>query len=79
MLLAIALSICSEADAFVAASFASFPVSAKVAFMAIGPMVDLKLIPLFLSVFTRRVALALIVVPVVTVYAMGAVLALGGQ
>jgi hypothetical protein len=78
MLLAIALSICSEADAFVAASFASFPVSAKVAFMAIGPMVDLKLIPLFLSVFNRRVALALIVVPVVTVYVMGAVLAVGG-
>jgi uncharacterized membrane protein YraQ (UPF0718 family) len=78
MLLAIALSICSEADAFVAASFASFPVAAKVAFMAIGPMVDLKLIPLFLSVFTRRVAVALIVVPTVTVFAMGAVLAWGG-
>ncbi|ADU62029.1 MAG: permease [Pseudodesulfovibrio sp.] len=78
MLLAIALSICSEADAFVAASFASFPVSAKVAFMAIGPMVDLKLIPLFLTVFNRRVALALIVVPVVTVYVMAAVLAVGG-
>ncbi|WP_285906944.1 permease [Pseudodesulfovibrio pelocollis] len=78
MLLAIALSICSEADAFVAASFASFPVAAKVAFMAIGPMVDLKLIPLFLSVFTRRVALALIVVPTVTVYVMGVLLAWGG-
>lgn len=78
MLLAIALSICSEADAFVAASFASFPVAAKVAFMAIGPMVDLKLIPLFLSVFTRRVAVALMVVPTVTVFVMGAVLAWGG-
>ncbi|MFH1915499.1 MAG: permease [Pseudomonadota bacterium] len=78
MLLAIALSICSEADAFVAASFASFPVAAKVAFMAIGPMVDLKLIPLFLSVFTRRVAVALIVVPTVTVYVMGVLLAWGG-
>jgi hypothetical protein len=46
--------------------------------MAIGPMVDLKLIPLFLSVFTRRVAVALMVVPTVTVFAMGAVLAWGG-
>jgi uncharacterized membrane protein YraQ (UPF0718 family) len=79
MLLAVALSVCSEADAFVAASFASFPMAAKVAFMAVGPMVDLKLIPLFLSVFTRRVAVALIVVPVATVYFMGMVLAMGGR
>ncbi|WP_367614081.1 permease [Pseudodesulfovibrio alkaliphilus] len=78
MLLAIALSICSEADAFVAASFASFPMAAKVAFMAIGPMVDLKLIPLFLTVFTRRVAVALMVVPTVTVFVMGVLLAWGG-
>jgi len=78
MLLAILLSICSEADAFVAASFASFPVSAKVAFMAIGPMVDLKLIPMFFAVFNKRVALALMVVPIVTVYAMSLVMALGG-
>jgi len=78
MLLAVLLSVCSEADAFVAASFASFPLTAKVAFMAIGPMVDLKLIPMFLSVFNRRVAVALIVVPTVSVYVMSFVMALGG-
>ena len=78
MLLAVLLSVCSEADAFVAASFAAFPTAAKVAFMAIGPMVDLKLIPMFFSVFNRRVAIALIVVPSVSIYCMSLVLALGG-
>ncbi len=79
MLLAILLSICSEADAFVAASFASFPLGAKVAFMAVGPMVDLKLIPMFFAVFQKRLALALTLVPVIAVYAMGLVLSLGGD
>jgi len=78
MLLAVLLSICSEADAFVAASFGSFPAMAKIAFMAVGAMVDLKLIPLFLAVFRRRVALALIAVPVVAVYAVSLALSLGG-
>lgn len=78
MLLAVLLSICSEADAFVAASFVSFPMAAKVAFMAIGPMVDLKLIPMFFSVFTKRVALALIIIPCVTVYLMSILVGLGG-
>ena len=79
MILAILLSICSEADAFVAASFVSFPTTAKVAFMAIGPMVDLKLIPMFFAVFHKRVASALVLVPTVTVYAMALILNLGGQ
>lgn len=78
MLLAILLSVCSEADAFVAASFVSFPNAAKVAFMAIGPMVDLKLIPMFFAVFNRRVAVALVVVPTVSVFVMSVVLALRG-
>lgn len=68
MLLAVLLSICSEADAFVAASFAGFPTMAKVAFLALGPMVDLKLIPMFFSVFKRRIAVTLILVPVISVY-----------
>ena len=79
MLLAILLSICSEADAFVAASFGSFPVMAKVAFMAVGPMVDLKLIPLFFAVFRRRLAVALVAVPIVVVYVTAMALDLGGM
>ncbi len=76
MLPAVLLSVCSEADAFVAASFASFPFAAKVAFLAVGPMVDLKLIPMFLVVFQRRVALAVTLVPVVCVFTLAAVLGL---
>lgn len=78
MLLAILLSICSEADAFVAASFMAVPQSAQLAFMGIGPMVDLKLIAMFLAVFHRRFALALIVVPVLMVYVMSLSMAFGG-
>lgn len=77
MLLAVLLSVCSEADAFVAASFASFPNAAQIAFMAIGPMVDLKLIPMFYAVFNKRIAMALIVVPTISVFAMAALMALG--
>ncbi len=76
--LAILLSVCSEADAFVAASFMAVPRSAQLAFMGIGPMVDIKLIAMFLAVFQRRFALALIVVPVLMVYVMSLSMAFGG-
>lgn len=78
MLLAVLLSVCSEADAFVAASFTSFPTLAKAAFLALGPMVDLKLIPMFFSVFKRRIAVALILVPTVSIYLASLFLAQAG-
>jgi uncharacterized membrane protein YraQ (UPF0718 family) len=78
MLMAVLLSVCSEADAFVAASFASFPTMSKVAFMAIGPMVDLKLIPMFFAVFNKRVAITLIAVPTISIYLMSLLLHQGG-
>lgn len=68
MLLAVLLSVCSEADAFVAASFVSFPAAARLSFVGLGPMVDLKLIPLFFAVFSRRLALALCLIPIVSVF-----------
>ena len=40
-LLAVLLSICSEADAFVAASLTQFSMTARLAFMVVGPMIDL--------------------------------------
>lgn len=52
-LLAVLLSICSEADAFVAASFTAFSPTAKLAFLVVGPMVDLKLIALQAGTFGR--------------------------
>ncbi|MFW6642000.1 permease [Nocardiopsis algeriensis] len=53
-LLAILLSICSEADAFVAVSFTDFSPTAKLAFMVVGPMVDLKLIAMQAGLFGWR-------------------------
>ena len=41
-LLAVLLSICSEADAFVAASLSQFSLTARLAFLVVGPMVDLN-------------------------------------
>jgi uncharacterized membrane protein YraQ (UPF0718 family) len=68
MILAILLSICSEADAFVAASFQAFPAGAHLAFVSIGPMVDLKLIGMFAVTFHRRMVLALILGPSLLIF-----------
>jgi len=54
--LAVLLSICSEADAFVAASLSQFSLTARLAFLLVGPMVDLKLISMQAGVFGRRFA-----------------------
>lgn len=55
-LLAVVLSICSEADAFVAASLTQFSYTARLAFLVVGPMVDLKLIALQSGTFGRGFA-----------------------
>jgi len=68
MLLAILVSVCSEADAFVAAAFSTFPAAARLSFVAIGPMVDLKLVFMYAAVFKKRVVLALVLVPSAVVY-----------
>ncbi|MFF6948523.1 permease [Streptomyces iakyrus] len=52
-LLAVVLCVCSEADAFVAASLSGFSPTARLAFMVVGPMVDLKLIALQTGTFGR--------------------------
>jgi uncharacterized protein len=54
--LAVALAICSEADAFVAASLSGFSLTAKLAFLVVGPAVDVKLIALQAGTFGRRFA-----------------------
>ena len=53
MLLAFVLSLCSESDAFVAASFVQFGPGAQLAFLVFGPMVDTKLGFLYSATFTR--------------------------
>ncbi|WP_321992502.1 permease [Marispirochaeta aestuarii] len=40
---AMLMSVCSEADAFIAAPLLNLPLSARLAFIVIGPMVDIKL------------------------------------
>ncbi|MFC4045732.1 permease [Dactylosporangium siamense] len=56
-LLAVLLSICSEADAFVAASLTQFSMTARLAFMVVGPMIDLKLFAMQAGIFGRGFAL----------------------
>lgn len=53
MLLAFLLSLCSESDAFVAASFVQFGVASQLAFLVFGPMVDFKLGALYAGTFNR--------------------------
>jgi uncharacterized membrane protein YraQ (UPF0718 family) len=55
-LLAVVMAICSEADAFVAASLTQFSPTARLTFMVVGPMVDVKLIALQAGTFGPRFA-----------------------
>ena len=58
--LAIALNLCSEADAFISASFRwLLPGSAQMGFMVLGPMLDLKLLLMYFTVFRKRIILLL--------------------
>jgi hypothetical protein len=53
MVLAAALSLCSESDAFVAASFVQFGMASQLAFLVAGPMIDAKLVALYGGTFGR--------------------------
>ncbi len=54
--LAVVLSLCSEADAFVVASLAPVPLLPKLVFLVVGPAVDLKLFALQAGTFGRAFA-----------------------
>ncbi len=70
MVLAVMLNLCSEADAFISASFQplGIPLSAQLSFMVLGPMLDIKLILMYLTVFSKKmiISLALITLFMVT-------------
>lgn len=51
--LAFALSLCSESDAFVAASFVQFGIGPQLAFLVFGPMMDAKLAFLYNATFSK--------------------------
>ena len=55
--LAVVLAVCSEADAFIAASLRQFSLTARLAFLVVGPMVDIKLIALQAGTFGRAFAI----------------------
>ena len=77
-LLAVVVAICSEADAFVAASLTQFSMTARLAFMVVGPVVDVKLIALqsgtFGPRFAMRFAPATFVVALLSSFLVGSVL-----
>jgi uncharacterized protein len=60
MLLAVLMCLCSEADAFVAASFTKMHTTAKLAFLVLGPMLDLKLLLMYTRVFRLRLILTIV-------------------
>ena len=51
---AVLLCLCSEADAFVAASFTTLLPAAKLSFLVLGPMMDIKLFLMYTRVFRFR-------------------------
>jgi uncharacterized protein len=59
--LAFVLSLCSEADAFIASSFQStFTIGSIVAFLVYGPMLDIKNVLMMLAAFKKKLVLSLI-------------------
>jgi uncharacterized membrane protein YraQ (UPF0718 family) len=73
--LAVLMAICSEADAFIAASLTQFSMSSRLAFMVVGPMVDVKLIALQAGTFSGRFAIRF--APLSFAAAIGASLLIG--
>ena len=75
---AVLLSICSEADAFVAASLTQFSLTARLAFLVVGPMIDLKLFAMQAGTFGRgfavRFAPATFALAILAAVLVGAVL-----
>lgn len=68
MLLAVLMCLCSEADAFVAASFTNMHISAKLAFLVLGPMLDIKLLLMYTRVFRPRLIATIVISVVVQVF-----------
>lgn len=80
MLLAVALNLCSEADAFVAASFRQIvPMSAQMAFMLLGPMLDFKLLLMYRTLFKPKAIILLSVSVFVLVLAVACLFQWGGH
>lgn len=73
--LAVILSICSEADAFVAAGLPQFSLTSRLVFLVVGPTIDIKLIAMHVGVFGRSFAQRF--VPLTLVVAVTSAVVLG--
>lgn len=73
--LAVILSICSEADAFVAAGLPQFSLTSRLIFLVVGPVIDLKLVAMHAGVFGRR--FAMVFGPVTLVVAVASAVLVG--
>lgn len=79
MALAYVLSLCSEADAFIAATFAGyFSPGAVLAFMVYGPMMDVKNTLMLLDGFKARFVTGLVVITTALCLAAGLAVNLSG-
>lgn len=76
--LAVALNLCSQTDAFIAAGFQGiFLPTAQMAFMVLGPMLDLKLVLGYFSMFRGRTICALAMMTVAGVFCLMLILHYG--
>ncbi|MBO0680810.1 permease [Mycolicibacterium sp. S2-37] len=80
-LLAVVLALCSEADAFVAASLSMLPLLPRLVFLVVGPAVDVKLFAMQVGMFGRAFAtrFAPVTFVVATTVATGVGLVMVGQ
>jgi uncharacterized membrane protein YraQ (UPF0718 family) len=68
--LAFLITLCSEADAFVAFTFTQLGPAPKLAFLVLGPMLDLKLFLMYTRVFRPRLMALIMVAVVVQVFVL---------
>ncbi|MBC1474189.1 permease [Listeria grandensis] len=69
MVLAFVLSLCSEADAFIGASFRSvFSTQSIVAFLVFGPMLDIKNLMMMLATFKAKFVAFIVIGVTITVF-----------
>jgi hypothetical protein len=59
--LATVLSLCSTTDAFIAATLYGFSRAAKLAFLVLGPMLDVKLLFMYATLFQKKFLIRLVI------------------
>jgi uncharacterized protein len=74
-LFAFVVALCSESDAFVAASFTAFSDTAKLVFLVVGPAMDVKLASMetgaFGGAFARQFVPVVVMTAVLSAVGMG--------